>query len=62
MALTGAGSLAWRQGDYARAQALYQDCLSLLRVLGNKQGIADALNSLGLMAWEQGDYARPGAA
>jgi tetratricopeptide (TPR) repeat protein len=57
-ALSGSGSLAYRQGDYARARALHEEGLALFRGLGDRQGIADSLNNLGFVAWAQGDYAR----
>lgn len=55
--LTGAGHLAHNQGDYAAARALFEESLALWREIGNKRGIASALNDLGWMAWRQGDYA-----
>jgi predicted ATPase/DNA-binding winged helix-turn-helix (wHTH) protein len=55
--LTGAGHLAHNQGDYATARALFEESLTLWREIGNKRGIASALNDLGWMAWRQGDYA-----
>ena len=54
--LTGAGHLAHNQGDYATARALFAESLRLWREIGNKRGIASALNDLGWMAWRQGDY------
>jgi len=56
-ALNGAGNLAYRQGDYATARALYEESLAIRRELGDKNGIADSLSNLGEMAKEQGDYA-----
>jgi predicted ATPase/DNA-binding winged helix-turn-helix (wHTH) protein len=55
--LTGAGHLAHNQGDYTTARALFEESLTLWREIGNKRGIASALNDLGWMAWRQGDYA-----
>lgn len=55
-ALTGAGSLAWNQGDYPAARALLQKSLSLRRQISDTQGVADALNNLGNVAADQGDY------
>ncbi len=54
--LTGAGILAWQQGDYAAARALNEEGLTILRELGEKSSIADALNNLGRVATAQGDY------
>ncbi len=56
-AFYGAGSLALNQGDFERARALLSESLALYRGLGNKQGIASALNSLGKAAWDQGNHA-----
>ena len=55
-ALTGAGSLAWNQGDYSAARALLEESLSLRRHISDAQGVADALNNLGNVAADQGDY------
>jgi predicted ATPase/DNA-binding winged helix-turn-helix (wHTH) protein len=55
--LTGAGHLAHNQGDYTTARALFAESLTLWREIGNKRGMASALNDLGWMAWRQGDYA-----
>jgi predicted ATPase/class 3 adenylate cyclase/Tfp pilus assembly protein PilF len=55
-ALNGAGVLAWMQGDYVTASALYEESLTIFRELGDKRGIANALNNMGLVAFCQGDY------
>jgi predicted ATPase/class 3 adenylate cyclase len=57
-ALTGAGTLAWQQGDYARATALHEEALALYREIGDQPGIAFALNNLGVQALDQGDHER----
>ena len=57
-ALNGAGNLAWRQGDYSGARALYEEGLAISRELGDKQGTAGSLHNLGTVAKEQGDYSR----
>jgi predicted ATPase/class 3 adenylate cyclase/tetratricopeptide (TPR) repeat protein len=56
-ALNGAGALAWHQGDYAGAGALYEESLAIRRELGDTPGVAASLSNLGLMEYEQGDYA-----
>jgi predicted ATPase/DNA-binding SARP family transcriptional activator/Tfp pilus assembly protein PilF len=56
-ALSGAGSLAFRQGDYTAARALNEDSLTLFRTLDDRQGIAQSLGQLGNMARIQGDGA-----
>jgi predicted ATPase/class 3 adenylate cyclase/Tfp pilus assembly protein PilF len=57
-ALDGAGVLAETQGDYARADELHEDALTLSRQLGNREGIARALGNLGVVAFDQGDGER----
>ena len=52
------GVLVFRQSDYGRASALYQEGLALFRELGDRRGIAAALGNLGLAAQFPGDYAR----
>lgn len=55
-ALSAAAVLAFRQGDYAAAQSLYEHGLALFRQLGDRERVAMALNGLGLIARSQGDY------
>ena len=57
-ALRGAGVLAWVQGNYGRATALFEEALALHRDLGDRRGIATALGNLGAVARYQGDYRR----
>lgn len=57
-ALTGAGTLAFRQGNYVRATALAEESLTLWRELGDRSSTATMLNNLGIVAAQQGDYAR----
>jgi len=56
-ALIGAGHLAYSQGDYAEARALYEESLAICREKGISQDIAVSLSSLGNVAYRQGDYA-----
>ncbi|HEY0069990.1 MAG TPA: tetratricopeptide repeat protein [Chloroflexia bacterium] len=56
-ALSGAGTLARYQGDFARARLLFDESLALRQALGDKKGIAASLNNLGTVAWGMGDYA-----
>ncbi|HET6313063.1 MAG TPA: tetratricopeptide repeat protein, partial [Chloroflexia bacterium] len=56
-ALSGAGTLARYQGDFASARRLFDESLALRRELGDKKGIAASLNNLGTIAWNTGDYA-----
>jgi predicted ATPase/DNA-binding SARP family transcriptional activator/DNA-binding CsgD family transcriptional regulator len=57
-ALTGAGVLAFLQCEYERATVLLEESLTLYRDLGDRLGIASALQSLGSIARERGRYAR----
>jgi predicted ATPase/DNA-binding XRE family transcriptional regulator len=45
-ALTGIGVLAWRQGDYGRADAWLREALALCRALRDRHGYALALHHL----------------
>ncbi|HEY3073137.1 MAG TPA: tetratricopeptide repeat protein [Candidatus Limnocylindrales bacterium] len=57
-ALTGAGILAYMQGDYAAASALHEQSLELHRRLGDRNAIAYAANNLANVAVLRGDYAQ----
>lgn len=46
---TNLGSVAYAQGDYVAARALYEESLSMRREMGDKQGMAYALLGLGLV-------------
>jgi tetratricopeptide (TPR) repeat protein len=58
--ITGAGALSYSLSDYASAQTLFQEALSLRRELEDSRGIAELLNNLGNVAHDQGD--KPGIA
>ena len=55
-AFQGAGLLAFRQGAYGPAAALYAQALALRHALQDRPGIAAALSGLGSVAREQGNY------
>lgn len=55
---TGAGNLAWRQGDLAPAATHLEMSLAFYRKLSDIPGMAHTLNTLGLIADGRGDYAR----
>lgn len=57
-ALNNLGNLAFVQGDYERARALYTESLALRQKLGYTWGIAVSLHNLGWSALEQGDSIR----
>lgn len=54
-ALIGAAMLAFRQDDYRRVAALSEESLVLYRAMGDRKGIAEALNVRGLAADNLGD-------
>jgi predicted ATPase/class 3 adenylate cyclase len=60
-ALTGAGYLALNQEDYIAASTLLEESLAIGQRLGDRQGIAVALNWLGVVAWRLGDFERAAA-
>jgi predicted ATPase/class 3 adenylate cyclase/Tfp pilus assembly protein PilF len=55
-ALSGAGTLVWRQGDNVEASVLHEQALALYREVGDTDGTAFSLNNLGVQAAEQKDY------
>ena len=52
-ALAGAGSMAWREADYAAATRFHEQSLALYERIQDKAGIALALNNLGVQAQNQ---------
>ncbi|MCC7024067.1 MAG: hypothetical protein IT338_14685 [Thermomicrobiales bacterium] len=59
--LLGAGTMAWYEGDFARATERHRQALSLARAIGDRAAEAAALNNLGVQAMEQGENARAAA-
>jgi predicted ATPase len=57
-ALTGAGMLAFTQGDFAAAIAFHEQSLELHQRLGSPAAIAYAANNVANAALQQGDYQR----
>ena len=57
-ALTGAGVLALLQCNYGRAEARLEESLALYRRMGDRRGVASALQFLGSVARERGLYTR----
>ena len=57
-ALFAAGVLAYRQNDYATAEADFASSLALRQALDDRAGVAFCLNNLGNVALDQGDYTR----
>jgi predicted ATPase len=58
LAVYGAGTLAYRQSDYAQASILLEESLALWRALADTRGVAAALNDLGNVAMSSGDHER----
>jgi predicted ATPase/class 3 adenylate cyclase/uncharacterized protein HemY len=54
--LSELGDIAIRQGDYATARSIYEECLHIQRQLTDQTGIAKHLFNLGMVALCQGDY------
>jgi non-specific serine/threonine protein kinase len=54
--LAGAGTLAWRQADFAQATRFHAQALALARALGDREAEAFALNNLGAQALGRGDF------
>jgi tetratricopeptide (TPR) repeat protein len=54
--LDSACSLAYLQGDFARALALAEEGLDLRRRMGDRRGLAQALNTRGNVAWFMTEY------
>ena len=57
-ALHEAAKLAYRQGDYAQAQAWLEASAALARDLGDQRSLTRALNGLGNIAINRGDFVR----
>ncbi|MEA2537154.1 MAG: hypothetical protein QOF11_1388 [Chloroflexota bacterium] len=57
-ALTGAGNLAFMQGDFQAASTFHESSLALHRRMGDRQSVAYASNNLANAALQLGDHAR----
>jgi predicted ATPase len=55
-ALSGAGSLAYLQGDYTAARTFYEQSILLLREIEDRSGLARSLIGLGNVISNQNDY------
>jgi tetratricopeptide (TPR) repeat protein len=56
MNLTELGDLAKLQGEYAEAEARYEQSLAAYKEIGDSGGMAASLNNLGDIACARGDY------
>jgi predicted ATPase/class 3 adenylate cyclase len=54
-ALYASGVMMRYQGNYPKSLSFYQEALDLFREVGDKQGMAWALNDMGIVAWRQKD-------
>jgi predicted ATPase/Tfp pilus assembly protein PilF len=54
--LSAAGMLAYRQADYAAAEAKFSESLDTERAIGDKLGVANAFNDLGNVAHMRGRF------
>ena len=57
-ALLAAARLAFIQSNYDQGEIFAQQSLVLFRELGDRRGIALALDRLGMAAWRRGDFAK----
>jgi non-specific serine/threonine protein kinase len=57
-AVSGLGTMAWRQGDFRRALALHEEALELFRQAGDSYGEAFSLNNIGAQLFIQDDDER----
>ncbi len=57
-AFTGAGNMAFMQGDYRAASTFHEASLTLHREMGDRQSVAYAANNLANTAVQLGDHAR----
>ncbi len=55
--LTGAGTMAWHQSDFAQAILHHERALNLAREVGDQEAEAFALNNLGVQFKETGNFA-----
>lgn len=56
-----AGTLAWAQGDFERAEQCHHQALDLYQTAGHDAGVAFSLNHLGVLTKYQGDLAQADA-
>ena len=56
--LYGLALLLREQGDFARAELLFEECVTFHREAGDREGVAQGLLGLGDVARDQGDAAR----
>ena len=53
-----AGTFSWIKGELLKAKVFHQECLSIMREVGEMRGVAVALNNLGIIENDEGDYDR----
>lgn len=57
-AITAAAILAYRQSDYAMAQAYHEEALRIREAVNDQVGAAYSIHNLANVAYEQGDFGR----
>ena len=55
MLLSQAGVVYWYRGELDRAKEYHQESLEIREELGDRKGVATALNNLGLVYWSKGE-------
>jgi predicted ATPase/DNA-binding CsgD family transcriptional regulator len=60
-ALTGAGTMAWHQGDTTDAIMRHEEALALARDLGDRAAAAFALSNVGVQYLDRAEYATAGS-
>lgn len=56
IALQGAGTLAWRQGDFQKAKERLEESLAISTQLHDTPVMGNTLHNLGILSYSQGDY------
>lgn len=56
MCLNNLGNIATATKNYAKARALFEECLAIYRIQNNERGAATVLNNLGTVLKEMEDY------
>jgi tetratricopeptide (TPR) repeat protein len=59
-ALTGAGCVLWQQGEYARAEPLFEESIASWRESGDRSGLAEAVHLYGHLIFDRQQYSRAG--
>lgn len=52
------GIVTWRRGDYSRALEYFATAQATYEVVGNREGISEALNGIGMVYAKNSDYVK----